>query len=410
MTSENAQHISYARQTLQGRYRAVPILGLIQILGWGSTYYTPAMLAPLMAEELGWSLTFTISGITIGLIVAALCSPFATRWVARAGGQVAIAVGALITAAGVTAITFATSKVAYIGLWIWLGAGMSLVFSDSSYVALARIFRSNARRPMVFISMMAGLAGSVSWGSTYLLLQVGSWRTPFLLYACVFALVAAPLLAFVLPRDAEEEAPVAQTGSAGTAEKWPARGTPLWLQFAGFACYAFTISATLAHFIPLMARNGMETGSTVAIAMLLGPMQLAVRLFEFMYGQRSHPLRITRAAVIAFFCAFAIVLATGFSIATAIVFVLLMGFANGVMTIARGVLPLAMFDQEGYPRAAGILGFASLGSQAIGPLVIAIVIERGSDSAALATLAGIIAISILSFGLLRRAPKLKRQK
>lgn len=396
--------ISTLRRLILGRGRAVPILGLIQILGWGSTYYAPALLAPLIAAERNWSLTFAISGLTVGLITAGLCSPLSTRLVHRLGGHIAIAGGALITAAGLTALIFASDKVAYIGVWAWLGIGMSLVLSDASYVALARIFPGNVRRPMVLISMMAGLAGSIGWASTYLLLRHGSWHLPLLLYASLLAFVAAPLLLFALPRPAPAPGPVTQTATSPVAGKWPPRGLPLWLQFAGFATYAFTISATLAHFIPLMARSDISAGNAVVIAMLLAPMQLAVRLFEFVFGQRSHPLRITRAAVVTFFCAFATVLMLGFSITTAVAFVLMMGFANGVMTIARGVLPLSLFDHEGYPKAAGILAFGSLGSQATGPVVMALVIERGSDFAALTMLAAFTAISILCFTLLRRPP------
>jgi hypothetical protein len=170
----------------------------------------------------------------------------------------------------------------------------------------------------------------------------------------------------------------------------------------GFAAYAFTISATLTHFIPMTQRSGIDTGAAVAIAMLLGPMQLCVRLIELLFGQRLHPLLITRLAVATFLIGFAIVLAAGFSIPTTIVFVVLMGAANGVMTIARGVLPLALFGHEGYGRAAGFLGFANLASQAAGPVVLAIVIERGSDTAALTVLAGTVALAIVCFTLLRR--------
>lgn len=386
---------------LLGRGRAVPILGLIQILGWGATYYAPALIAPLIAADRQWSLTFTFSGITIGLITAGLCSPLSTRLVHRLGGHIAIAIGALITAVGLAALALAPHKVAYVAAWIWLGAGMSLVLSDASYVALARIFPGEVRRPMVLISMMAGVAGSIGWASTYLLLQNGNWQSPLLLYAGLFSCIAAPLLFFLLPRPVSAEVKPEHKSTDPTVAEVSPSGPLLWLQFVGFAAYAFTISATLAHFIPMMVRSEIDAGTTVLVAMLLAPMQLAVRLFEFMFGQRSHPLRITRAAVMAFFCAFAIVLLMGFSVATSVIFVLLIGFANGVMSIARGVLPLAVFGHEGYPKAAGILGLASLGSQAIGPMAIALVIERGTDFAALAILAGTIAVSIISFGLLR---------
>lgn len=386
------------------RGRAVPILGLVQILGWGSTYYAPALVAPLVAAEFGWSLTFSVSGVTVGLIVAGLCSPYSTRLVNRLGGHVAIAIGAVIAAVGLLALTLVTHRVAFIAVWIWLGVAMSLVLSDPSYVALAQIFRAQARKPMVLISMLAGLAGSISWLSTYLLMQSG-WRTPYLFYAIALGLIAAPLVAFVLPRPKAEPPVTTQASSIEQAAIWPPRGLPLWLQFAGFSAYAFTISAMLAHFIPMASRAGIDTGTAVAIAMLLGPMQLAVRLFELMFGQRLHPLYMTRFAVINFLIAFVIALTAGLSISTAVIFMLLMGIANGVMTIARGVLPLALFGHAGYSRAAGLLAAANLGSQSAGPLVAAIVIERGSDFAALAMLAAFVAISIFCFAILRRPPQ-----
>ena len=389
-----------------GKARAIPILGLIQILGWGTTYYAPALAAPLIAAEQGWSLTFAVSGITIGLVVAGLCSPVSTRLVHRFGGHVAIAIGALVTAIGLAALALVTHQTAYVGAWIWLGIGMSLVLSDPSYVALARIFRDQARKPMVLISMMAGLAGSISWLSTHLLMQDGNWRTPFLLYAALFALVAAPLVALVLPRPQGTAAGDARRApsSEPAATGWPPRGAPLWLQFAGFSAYAFTISATLTHFIPMTQRSGIDMGVAVAVAMLLGPMQLLVRLFELLFGQHFHPLLITRFAVATILTGLVIVFVAGFSIPTLVVFVLLVGLANGVMTIARGVLPLALFGHVGYPRAAGPLAFANLGSQAAGPLLLAVVIEHGSDRLALAVLAGAVAVAVACFAALRRPP------
>jgi hypothetical protein len=400
--------MAFLNGILSGRGRAVPILGLIQILGWGSTYYAPALAAPLIAADRGWSLTFAVSGVTIGLVVAGLCSPVSTRLVQRFGGHIAIAVGALITAIGLAALAFADNEVTYVGVWIWLGIGMSLVLSDPSYVALAKIFGGRARKPMVLISMMAGLAGSISWLSTYLLMQQGSWRTPFLLYAAVFGLLAAPLVALMLPRPDGPQQKKAEPSLPEHTEGWAPRGAPLWLQFVGFAAYAFTISATLTHFIPMTERSGIDPGMAVAVAMLLGPMQLAVRLFELLFGQRFHPLFITRFAVMTFLVGFAIVLAAGFSVSTTILFVVLMGAANGVMTIARGVLPLALFGHEGYPHAAGYLAFANLGAQAAGPLVLAVIIERGSDFTALAVLAGFITTAIVCFAILRRPPGVPR--
>jgi hypothetical protein len=108
---------------------------------------------------------------------------------------------------------------------------------------------------------------------------------------------------------------------------------------------------------------------------------------------------------VTFVTAFGVALICGFSIPAAIAFVVLMGIANGVLTIARGVLPLAMFGHVGYPKVAGIFGFVSLASQSLGPLLIAIIIERGSDFAALATLCAVVTVSSVCFLSLRRPPQ-----
>ena len=78
------------------------------------------------------------------------------------------------------------------------------------------------------------------------------------------------------------------------------------------------------------------------------------------------------------------------------------GMANGLITIARGAVPLALFGAAGYGHLIGRIGRTFLAMQAIAPLALAFVAERSSDPAVLAVVAALAAISFAAFALIRR--------
>ena len=81
---------------LSGPWRAVPVLGVTQIIAWGTIYYSPVLTVPLIAAERGWSLSFTMAGLSVGLFVAGLASPFVGRWIDHFGGHVVMTFGSLV--------------------------------------------------------------------------------------------------------------------------------------------------------------------------------------------------------------------------------------------------------------------------------------------------------------------------
>src|SRR4249920_1971809 len=113
------------REFIDGPWRAVPVLGITQILTWGTIFYTPVLIVPLIAAERGWSIAFAMGGFSVGLLVAGLVSPYVGRTIDRAGGHVVMTIGSLIGAAGLILITFATHPLAYMAVWMVLGAAMA---------------------------------------------------------------------------------------------------------------------------------------------------------------------------------------------------------------------------------------------------------------------------------------------
>src|SRR5512135_2992903 len=119
------------RDFIDGPWRAVPVLGVTQILSWGTIFYTPVLIVPLIAAERGWSISFAMGGFSVGLLVAGLVAPFVGRSIDRFGGHVVMTIGSLIGALGLALIVHANHPAAYLGVWMVLGVAMSMNLDDS---------------------------------------------------------------------------------------------------------------------------------------------------------------------------------------------------------------------------------------------------------------------------------------
>jgi MFS family permease len=390
------------REFIEGPWRAVPVLGITQILSWGTIFYTPVLIVPLIATERGWSISFTMGGFSVGLLVAGLIAPYVGRSIDRFGGHVVMTIGSLIGALGLFLIVHANHPAAYYGVWMVLGVGMAANLYDSAFATLGRIFGIAARRPITALTLAGGFASTVSWPATHFLLDRVGWGGTYLLYASLLAFVSAPLHAFALPRN-RYEADVPKTSETEAAVKvLPPHGLPFILVASAFASYAFIPSGLSAHLLAIFARSGIDAGTVVWIGALFGPAQVGARLIEFAFGRNVHPLWVVRFALGALLCAFVMLALLHVSAATAAAFALMFGGANGLVTITRGAVPLALFGASGYGRLMGRLAGPFLLMQSAAPLIMAFVIERASDAAALALAAAFAAVALICFVSLRR--------
>jgi MFS family permease len=379
-----------AREFIDGPWRAVPVLGITQILTWGTIFYTPVLIVPLIAAERGWSISFAMGGFSIGLLVAGLVAPYVGRSIDRFGGHVVMAVGSLTGALGLFLITSAAHPVVYYAVWMVLGVAMAANLYDAAFSTLGRIFGIGARRPITALTLAGGFASTVSWPMTHFLLERVDWRGTYLIYAALLAFVAAPLHALALPRTRYQSDIAAPTQSA-PVKVLPPYGLPFILVASAFASYAFVPSGLAAHLLAIFAREGIGSATVVWIGALFGPAQVGARLIEFAFGRNLHPLWIARFALTTFLCAFLMLVLLGVSTATAAAFALMFGGANGLITITRGAVPLALFGASGYGRLMGRLA---------GPFLL--MLERTSDFGALSLAAGFASIALICFILIRR--------
>lgn len=391
-----------AREFMDGPWRAVPVLGITQILSWGTIFYTPVLIVPLIAAERGWSMSFTMGGFSIGLLVAGLVAPYVGRSIDRFGGHVVMTLGSLTGAVGLFLIVSAAHPALYYAVWMILGAAMAANLYDSAFATLGRIFGAGARRPITALTLAGGFASTVSWPVTHFLLERVDWHGTYLIYAALLAFVAAPLHALALPRSRYESDVAPPDAPDASPKVLPPYGLPFILVASAFASYAFVPSGLSAHLLAIFSRGGIDAATVVWIGALFGPAQVAARLVEFAFGRNLHPLWIARFALTTFLCAFVMLMLLGISVGTAAAFALMFGGANGLITITRGAVPLTLFGASGYGRLMGRLAGPFLVVQAAAPFVMAFTIERTSDLGALSLAAAFASIALICFVLIRR--------
>ena len=395
------------REFIFGPWRAVSVLGVTEILSWGALFYPPVLTVPLIAADHGWSRSFTMGGFSAALLVGGLCSRYVGSTIDRLGGHVVMPVGSLVGAAGLAALVETHNAAAYFAAWMVLGVAMAGSLYDPAFATLGRIFGAGARAPITTLTLAGGFASTVSWPATQFLIDAVGWRGTYLVYAALLALVAAPLHAFALPRRHAETAirlSPALAPEQKPATFLPAHGAAFILVAAGFASYAFVPSALSAQLLAIFKRFGLAPDIVVAIGMLFGPAQVLARIGELGFGRRAHPLWTARFAVGLLVAAFVLLALLPFSAAVAAMFAVMYGMANGLLTIARGTVPLALFGVGGYGRLVGRIGGPFLVVQALAPVVVTSVADRVSDAMGLTLVAAFAVVAFVCF-LFIRAPK-----
>lgn len=391
------------RAFIFGPWRAVSVLGITQILSWGALFYPPVLTVPLIAADHGWSPPFAMAGFSVGLFVGGLCARYVGGAIDRFGGHAVMPVGSLIGAAGLVVLVWAPGVASYFAAWITIGIAMAASLYDPAFATLGRIFGGAARSPITVLTLAGGFASTVSWPVTLFLIQTVGWRGAYLVYAALLAGLAAPLHAFALPREQAGSASRHTTVSDKQTKVFvPSHGLAFVLVAAAFASYAFVPSALSAQLLAIFQRFGLAPATVVAIGMLFGPAQVFARICEFSFARRLHPLWIARGAIGLLVAAFVLLALLPFSASVAASFAVMFGMANGLLTIARGTVPLALFGAAGYGRLMGRIGGPFLVVQALAPMVVTFVANRVSDAVGLALVAAFAMVALVCFVLIRQ--------
>ncbi len=343
-------------------------LGTTQTLAWASSYYLPAILADPIARDLGMSANWIFAAFSAALVIAALLGPRVGRQIDLFGGRPVLCASNLTIAAGLLLLGVTTSIPVLLLAWLLLGIGMGFGLYDAAFAALGRIYGEAARGPITGITLMAGFASTVGWPLTAFGLDHIGWRDTCFAWAAAHLLIGLPLNFFMLPKVAGDRT------AADTAVKphIPIDRTMILLAFTFAAGWTVT-GAMAAHMPRILEAGGATAVQAVAAGALFGPAQVFARLLEATFLKRYHPLISTRLACLAHPIGAAILALAGGGAAGA--FAIFFGMGNGILTIARGTLPLAIFGPKDYGYRLGLIGAPARMAQAAAPLAFGLLID-----------------------------------
>lgn len=358
-------------------------LGLTQIIGWGTTYYMLGALSQDIARSTGWSGTLIFGAFSGALLLSGLISRHGGRLLDRIGGRRVMIAGSLFAGLGLSLMGLVPHPAAYVTGWLLLGLAMRFATYDAAFASLTQIVGQGARRAISYLTLFGGLASTVFWPvSHYLALNIG-WSHTLLVYAGLNLFICLPIHWRVLRGahgDGAAEHP-AQPSTHGLAGR--GRLMAIGLFATALALNGLVFSAISAHAVPLFQGLGFAGDEAVFMAALIGPSQVASRLGEIVMGRRLTPMHLGLIAFGLLPVAVGLFALLGFSWPAAIVFAVLYGASNGLVTIAKGAVPLMLFGTRGYGEVLGVISAPNLILNAAAPLLFALLLGVVTPQASL---------------------------
>jgi predicted MFS family arabinose efflux permease len=376
----------------------VSALGVAQILAWGTSFYFPAVFATAIVADTGWSLSWVVSGTSIGLLVAGLISPQVGRIIDRHGGRPVLLASSLFYVAGLTGAGLAPNLPLYLLAWVLVGLGMGTGLYDAVFATLGRLYGSGARGPITNLTLFGGFASTVCWPLSAFMIDHVGWRMACLIYAGLHLVIALPLQMAVV-----RKAPVAPRIAADAPER-PAAPAKIENETLIFALLAVMLSiaagigsVVIVNFMIFLQARGADYALAVSLGTLFGPAQVGARVVERLFGDRYHPIWTMIASC--GLMAIGLVMLLG-SFPLLILIILVYGAGYGISWIGRGTLPLALFGPQRFPRLMGKLAFPSLIVQAAAPSAGAWMIEAAGADMTIALLTVLALANVVLIGLL----------
>jgi MFS family permease len=375
----------------------VTALGTSQTLAWASSYYLPAILADPISTGIGVPRSWFFASFSASLLIAAFAGPAVGRVIDRHGGRGVLALSNLVLACGLIGLSAASGTASLVAAWAVLGVGMSLGLYDAAFATLTALYGHKARGAITGITLFAGFASTVSWPLSAFLNDAFGWRETCLVWAVLNLVVGLPLNRFLLPLPGK---PAHFSGAREHSVSWKPYKQMLLLAFV-FAAAWFVTGSMAAHLPSVLERAGATPLQAIAAAALVGPAQVAARLAEFLVLRRIHPLVSARIAAVLHPIGAAALVITGAG--GSALFAILYGAGNGLLTIARGTVPLAIFGPQAFGERTGLLGAPARAAQAFAPLVFGLLLDAMGISVILVS-AGLCLAALGALLCLRASP------
>lgn len=368
-------------------------LGFAQILLWGGSYFILPILAEPIMQETGWPYQMVYGSLSLSLLISGLLLPRIGKIIGANEKNFVLPYAGVIMALGLTVIGLSEHFLLFLTGWAILGVAMGMGLYDSLFASLGKNYGKATSKVIVQVTLIASLAPTISWFLVSLLLSSYGWRTACFIYAAILLITIFPIHLYALPLAERKAAKQPQLNYNKTVSLKPFRSRIYYLLLINFTIGAVLTTAIVIHLIDILLDKEMAMGTVVGAVAFLGPSQAGVRVLELLFS-RNEPVRTAIiSAVITLLGILLLLLNPNF----AILGIILFGMGNGMRSILRGTLPLAIFGQENYAVAVGKLARMPLIAQALTPFIGSFLIEQFSVTVFLYTCCLLALINIMLF-------------
>jgi MFS family permease len=383
---------------------SVNALGLTQITAWGTSYYCLGVLAKPIVTETGWAVSTVFLGFSIALLIMGFISTWIGRLIDRIGARWVMSIGTVIISIGLLGLSQVRDQLGYFAAWAVLGVGMRCALYDAAFAALVQVVPSRGRRAISYLTLYGAYASTIFWVIGHYLNEAYGWRGTLVIFAAVNLAICLPLNWIGLSRRepaTETEAAAATTSPDGPVLEGRLRTVGIALFALIMSLNGFVFGVVSLQLVPLLESAGLAAAAAVWVGSLKGHGQFAGRLVEIFFGRNLKAMTIARIAIGILPAALLLLMVAQGSLMLLVVFTLLLGASQGVVTIVRGALPLALFGNKGYGAVLGLIATPILFVNAFSPTVFAFIVDQiGWQSSVYALLASSlltwIAIELMS--------------
>ena len=372
------------------RWRSDPLvlsvnaLGITQITAWGTSFYCLGVLAKPIANETGWAISTIFLGFSVALVVMGLLSTWVGRLIDRIGARAVMSIGTVIVSAGLLGLSQVRDVATYLAAWAVLGVGMRCCLYDAAFAALVQAVPSRGRLAISYLTLYGAYASTVFWVIGHYLNEAHGWRGTLIIFAAINLAVCLPLNWLGLSRREPATEPASETATTKAAEASP--DGPLLegrLRLVGIALFAlimslngFVFGVVSLQLVPLLEAAGLAGATAVWVASLKGHGQFAGRLVEIFFGRNLRAMTVARIAIGVLPPALLLLMVARGELWLLVAFTLLLGASQGVITIVRGAVPLALFGTEGYGAVLGLIATPILLVNAFSPTLFALIVDQ----------------------------------
>jgi len=374
-------------------------LGITQIMGYGTLMYAYAVLLPPMAKDLGLSLSQVFGVLSAGLLFGGLVSPLSGHLTDRFGGRWVMVGGSVVAGLALVAMSQVTTwQQLLVTILVAEGAGMFVLY-NVAFAAVARLDLSvPAQRSISIITLFGGVASTIFWPLTLALFNAYGWQTTWTILGIAYLVVSLPIHGLVL-RGAERDPdrPQKTQGPSWPELQGEARKRGMLWMVISFIFSGYLMGAVMT----LWVTNVQDLGHSAAIAALagavIGPFKTVGRFFEMLITRNMHPLNTYLLALSLQFGGFAVLLSVGYTMPGILIAAAIYGMGDGIKTIVRGTLPLALFGHKGFGARLGWIASVSMAVNATAPFVFAWLTQVYGGWWSFAVMALCVAIAFLAY-------------